>query len=96
MITRRLLLTAPSVVLLPQPSSATADRVAALAREFSAGAPIGSGRVTLDLPVLVEMDSATPAPKKGFRFWLNKKPANSESGQGTYAIGQKQAAAAEA
>ena len=52
--------------------------------------------LALDLPVLVEMDSATPAPKKGFRFWLNKKPANSESGQGTHAIGQKQAAVAEA
>lgn len=52
--------------------------------------------LALDLPVLVEMDSATPAPKKGFRFWLNKKAANSESGQGIHAIGQKQAAAAEA
>src|SRR5574343_414619 len=52
--------------------------------------------LALDLPGLVEMDSATPAPKKGFRFWLNKKAANSESGQGTHAIGQKQAAAAEA
>lgn len=52
--------------------------------------------LALDLPVLVEMDSATPAPKKGFRFWLNKKAANSESGQGTHAIGQKQAAVAEA
>jgi len=58
MITRRLILTAPSALLLPRPSPATADRVAALAREFSAGAPIGSGRVTLDLPVLVDNGNA--------------------------------------
>jgi chain length determinant protein EpsF len=48
--------------------------------------------LALELPVLVELDPATPSPKKGFRFWQGKGAA----GHGLSAIGHKQAAASEA
>lgn len=52
--------------------------------------------LAVDLPVLVEMDSATPAPKTGFRFWLNKKSANAGRELGIYGTAQKQIAATKA
>lgn len=48
--------------------------------------------LALELPVLVELDPATPSPKKGFRFWQSKGAA----GHGLSAIGHKQVAASEA
>lgn len=60
---RRWVLTAAaaSVVppaLAPARAQASANRVAALVRDFTGGAPLAEGRVKLDLPVLVENGNA--------------------------------------
>ena len=51
---RHFLLAAPVCALLPTPSRATEAQVATLIAELVGQVPVQSGRITLDLPLLVE------------------------------------------
>ena len=52
--TRRHLLLATGIALLPAPARGTQSEVAAAIRALTGGAPLRPGRVKLDLPLLVE------------------------------------------
>ncbi len=51
---RRFVLASAAALALPAPALATPAEVTALIRAFAAGAPLAEGKVSLDLPVLVE------------------------------------------
>ena len=51
---RRFLIQAATALVLPAAAQATPEIVAGLIRDFAAEAPLRDGKVTLDLPILVE------------------------------------------
>jgi sulfur-oxidizing protein SoxY len=57
--TRRILLAAPGA-LLPAPTRADQQRLAAALRDFTGGQPMREGRVRLDVSPLVENGNAVP------------------------------------
>jgi sulfur-oxidizing protein SoxY len=59
-LSRRLVLAAPGLVLLPAPGRADQQRLAAALRDFTAGQPMREGRVRLDVSPLVENGNAVP------------------------------------
>ena len=59
-ITRRVLLAAPGALLLPAPTRADRQSLAAALREFTRGQPMREGRVRLDVSPLVENGNAVP------------------------------------
>ena len=59
-LSRRLVLAAPGLVLLPAPGRADQLRLAAALRDFTGGQPMREGRVRLDVSPLVENGNAVP------------------------------------
>ena len=59
-LSRRLVLAAPGLVLLPAPGRADQQRLAAALRDFTGGQPMREGRVRLDVSPLVENGNAVP------------------------------------
>jgi sulfur-oxidizing protein SoxY len=59
-VTRRVLLAAPGALLLPAPTLADRQSLAAALREFTVGQPMREGRVRLDVSPLVENGNAVP------------------------------------
>ena len=57
---RRLVLAAPALVALVRPAGATPDRLAQVIREFCGEAEPRPGRVTLEVPPLVENGNTVP------------------------------------
>jgi sulfur-oxidizing protein SoxY len=57
---RAFLAGAAAVTLLPWPAGATPETLAAAIREVTGGAPLREGKVTLDVPPLVENGNAVP------------------------------------
>ncbi|NGM23007.1 SoxY-related AACIE arm protein [Roseomonas stagni] len=58
--TRRLLLAAPALLLLPRQADATPEAMAEAVRGFTGGAPVTPGRVALDISPLVENGNTVP------------------------------------
>jgi sulfur-oxidizing protein SoxY len=58
--TRRVLLAVPGALLLPAPTRADQQRLAAALRDFTGGQPMREGRVRLDVSPLVENGNAVP------------------------------------
>lgn len=58
--TRRLLLAAPALLLMPRPADATPEAMAQAVRGFTNGAPVTPGRVALDISPLVENGNTVP------------------------------------
>jgi sulfur-oxidizing protein SoxY len=59
-LSRRLVLAAPGLVLLPAPGRADQLRLAAALLDFTGGQPMREGRVRLDVSPLVENGNAVP------------------------------------
>jgi sulfur-oxidizing protein SoxY len=59
-LTRRVLLAVPGALLLPAPTRADQQRLAAALRDFTGGQPTREGRVRLDVSPLVETGNAVP------------------------------------
>ena len=59
-LTRRVLLAVPGALLLPAPTRADQQRLAAALRDFTGGQPTREGRVRLDVSPLVENGNAVP------------------------------------
>ena len=59
-LSRRLVLAAPGLVLLPAPGRADQQHLAAALRDFTGGQPMREGRVRLDVSPLVENGNAVP------------------------------------
>jgi sulfur-oxidizing protein SoxY len=59
-LSRRLVLAAPGLVLLPAPSRADQQRLATALRDFTGGQPMREGRVRIDISPLVENGNAVP------------------------------------
>ncbi len=58
--TRRLLLAAPALLLLPRQADATPEAMVEAVRGFTGGAPVTAGRVALDISPLVENGNTVP------------------------------------
>jgi sulfur-oxidizing protein SoxY len=58
--TRRVLVAVPGALLLPAPTRADHQRLAAALRDFTGGQPMREGRVRLDVSPLVENGNAVP------------------------------------
>ncbi|MDB5411895.1 MAG: SoxY-related arm protein [Rubritepida sp.] len=58
--TRRLLLAAPAVLLLPQASRASPEAMTEAVQAFTRGATVRSGRVAMDISPLVENGNTVP------------------------------------
>ena len=59
-LSRRLVLAAPGLVVLPAPGRADQQRLAAALLDFTGGQPMREGRVRLDVSPLVENGNAVP------------------------------------
>lgn len=59
-LSRRLVLAAPGLALLPAPGRAEQQRLAAALRDFTGGQPMHTGRVRIDISPLVENGNAVP------------------------------------
>ena len=59
-LTRRVLLSAPAALLLPTPTRADQQRLAAALQEFTGGAALREGRVRIEISPLVENGNAVP------------------------------------
>lgn len=59
-LSRRLVLAAPGILLLPAPGRADQQRLAAALRDFTGGQPMREGRVRIDISPLVENGNAVP------------------------------------
>jgi sulfur-oxidizing protein SoxY len=59
-LSRRLVLAAPGLVVLPAPGRADHQRLAAALLDFTGGQPMREGRVRLDVSPLVENGNAVP------------------------------------
>ena len=58
--TRRHILTAAAATVLVRPALAQGDELAAAVRQFTGGAPVQAGRVTLDIAPLVDNGNTVP------------------------------------
>ncbi len=58
--TRRLLLAAPALLLMPRHAAATPEAMAEAVRGFTGGAAVTPGRVALDISPLVENGNTVP------------------------------------